>query len=33
VQCFHPSRHPFARFVCSLACVYITLNAQNSKGF
>ena len=33
VQCFHPSRHPFARFVCSLACVYITLNAHNSKGF
>lgn len=33
VQCFHYSRHPFARFVCSLACVYITLNAHNSKGF
>lgn len=33
VQCFHNPRHPFARFVCSLACVYITLNAHNSKGF
>lgn len=33
VQCFHNSRHPFARFVCSLACVLITLNAHNSKGF
>ena len=33
VQCFHNSRHPFAKVVCSLACVYITLNAHNSKGF